>query len=78
MSTLSISNYDAATGQLEITEMTAAEKKQYQEDIERQQNKLEEDARIKNAALSKLAALGLTSDDVKALGLQLCKYGDKR
>ncbi len=35
-------------------------------------------AQAKEIALSKLAALGLTADDLKALGLQHCKNGDKR
>jgi hypothetical protein len=69
MTTLTISNFDAATGELEIREMTLVEQEQYNQDIKRQQDKIKQEVESKAAAQDKLIALGLTSDDLRALGL---------
>ena len=69
MAKLTVSNFDAATGELEIREMTLVEQEQYDQDIKRQQAKIIKEAEAKNAAEAKLAALGLTIDDFAALGI---------
>jgi len=70
MPTITIHN--AETGEIETREMNAAESKQYEKDADAAQIKATEEATKavdKAAAQAKLAALGLTADDLKALGL---------
>jgi hypothetical protein len=69
MSELTISNFDATTGELEVRDMSAAEKAQYQNDVARQNEIIEADIKAKEAALAKLKALGLDVNDLKVLGL---------
>ncbi len=66
--------YDASTGETNDIErnMDAQELKDYEASIERaevQAKLLQENLVKKAAAQAKLAALGLTTDDLKALGL---------
>jgi hypothetical protein len=66
--------FNVATGQETITERdeTAAEKKAREALIEKQAElaaEAEAKAQAKAAAEAKLAALGLTTDDLRALGL---------
>lgn len=68
-----ISIYDATTGESIEREMTDSEAadfaaKQLEKDNARLQKEAEKIA-AKEAAQAKLAALGLTTDDLKALGL---------
>ena len=66
--------FDATTGETTDIErdMTADEVRQHQEFVKRLEaeelERAEAEAK-REAALSKLAALGLTADDLKALGL---------
>jgi hypothetical protein len=69
MTQLTISNFDAITGELEVREMTAEEIAQYKVDAARQNEILEANAATKKLTLAKLEALGLTDEDLKALGL---------
>jgi inosine/xanthosine triphosphate pyrophosphatase family protein len=66
--------YDASTGETNDIErnMDAQELKEYEASIERaevQAKLLQENAIKKAAAEAKLEALGITADDLKALGL---------
>lgn len=64
--------HNAETGEIIEREMNAAELKQFQEDQAAEgMRKVQEAtaAAAKSAAEAKLAALGLTADDLKALGL---------
>ena len=62
-------NHDVATGQIEVRELTDEEQAIYEatvaEKIEAKESKLA----AKAAAQAKLAALGLTVEDLQALGL---------
>jgi hypothetical protein len=69
MTTLKVSNYDAISGELEVREMTAEEIAQYEADAERQNAIVETSLSAKESTLAKLEALGLTAEDLKALGL---------
>ena len=63
---------DSATGEEVVRDANAAEIAQMQSDklLNDELNKIEADAQAAKAdAQSKLAALGLTPDDLKALGL---------
>ena len=63
---------DSATGEEVVRDANAAELAQMQADklLNDELNKIEADAQAaKSDAQSKLAALGLTPDDLKALGL---------
>jgi hypothetical protein len=65
-------DHNATTGEIVIREMTDAEFAQYKKDMELGAERLQ--ARqaaeaAKEAAEAKLAALGLTTDDLRALGL---------
>jgi hypothetical protein len=67
-----ISILDAQTGEEVTKEMNAAEFAQYksdQSDYEIQQAEKANKAKAKATAEGKLAALGLTTDDLRALGL---------
>ncbi len=67
-----ISILDVETGKTTEREMTATELKQWQQDqagITARLAKQAEAETAKMAAEAKLAALGLTADDLKALGL---------
>ena len=67
-----ISILDAQTGEEVTREMNAAEFAQYKIDqsaFEIQQAEKETKAQAKATAEGKLAALGLTTDDLRALGL---------
>ena len=66
--------YDATTGQTTDVErtLTAAQVKEMeaiQLEAAKRQAAIEQEAATKASAQAKLAALGLTSDDLKALGL---------
>lgn len=64
--------YDSLTGETETREMNDAEFTQWQADKARVIAEAEAEAQAeaaKEAAQEKLAALGLTTDDLKALGL---------
>jgi hypothetical protein len=64
--------HNAETNEVIDREMTTAEFAQYEIDkakYEAQQAESEAKAQAKAAAEGKLAALGLTTDDLKALGL---------
>jgi len=70
MPTIKIHN--ATTGEVTEREMSGDELEQWQADILASQAKMEAAAlaeAAKEAAEAKLAALGLTADDLKALGL---------
>jgi len=69
MTLLTISNFDATTGELEVREMTAEEIAEYKADAQRQNAIIESDLGAKESTLAKLEALGLTAEDLKALGL---------
>ena len=65
-------NYDGLTGQETITDLSAEELAQREIDNandKAQQAEAEAKAQAKAAAEGKLAALGLTTDDLRALGL---------
>ena len=67
-----ISILDAQTGEEVTREMNAAEFSQYEADqaeAQAQIGKAELKVQAKAAAEGKLAALGLTTDDLRALGL---------
>jgi phosphopantetheinyl transferase (holo-ACP synthase) len=67
-----IKNHNVETGELIEREMNAEELAQYQKDqaeAETLAKKQAETKAVKLAAQAKLAALGLTADDLKALGL---------
>ena len=64
--------HNAETDELVDREMNAAELKQLEIDKAKRVTRLEAEAKAvidKAAAQAKLAALGLTTDDLKALGL---------
>jgi hypothetical protein len=66
--------YDATTGETTDVErtLTAAEVKEMEAirmEAAKRQAAIEQEAAAKEAAQAKLAALGLTTDDLKALGL---------
>jgi hypothetical protein len=64
--------HDTATNEVVDREMTAVEFKQYEADqlaYELRQTEAEVKATAKAAAQAKLAALGLTVEDLQALGL---------
>jgi hypothetical protein len=72
MDTLQIQITNAQTGEIVEREMTEAELEAYQVEESAQSARLEQVAKAeadKEAAQAKLAALGLTTDDLKALGL---------
>lgn len=64
-----IAIYDHATGENVVREMTAEEKAARDADKARLDAKEAAEIAARESAQSKLAALGLTSDDLKALGL---------
>ena len=69
---MKIMEINCKTGEEIIREATKAEKddaKARKEKIEAEQAEAETRAQAKAAAESKLAALGLTTDDLRALGL---------
>lgn len=69
---MKITDYDAITGEATIRDMDAAELlqiKQLQEARKSEEAELENEALLKEQAEAKLAVLGLTSDDLRALGL---------
>lgn len=64
--------HNVETGEIIERELTAAELKQMEidEEVSRKRQEAFEAAQAeKDAALAKLAALGLTAEDLKALGL---------
>jgi hypothetical protein len=64
--------HNVQTDEVVIREMTDVEFLQYQKDMETSEKILsaqQESAAAKAAAEAKLTALGLTADDLKALGL---------
>ena len=68
-----ITIHNAESGEVIEREMNAEELAVYQRDLEnsvKRQAEAEAKAQAKAAAEAKLAALGLTADDMKALGLQ--------
>lgn len=68
----SIREHNIETNEVIDREMTDAEYAQHLKDIETNQKKAQLEAEkqaAKTAAEAKLAALGLTTDDLKALGL---------
>lgn len=70
MTTIVIHNTE--TGEIIERDMTPAELTQHQKDLanaEAEQIRKQEKAAAKAAAEAKLAALGLSADDLKALGL---------
>ena len=70
--TLEIGIYDHTTGESLVREMNADELADYQAGLEATAKAEAANAKIeadKAAAEAKLAALGLTADDLKALGL---------
>lgn len=72
MTTPTIKIVNAETGEEIVREMNAAELKQLELDraiIAARLEKEQEAVSAKEAAQAKLAALGLTTDDLKALGL---------
>ena len=72
MSNPIIQVHNATTGEIIKREMNAAELIQYEADVAETQAKAQAQATKaaeKAAATAKLAALGLTEDDLKALGL---------
>jgi hypothetical protein len=69
MTNETIAIYDHATGENIVREMTDEEKANRAADDARLKAKLEEESTAIAAAQAKLAALGLTADDLKALGL---------
>ena len=72
MSNPMIRIHDVATGEIIDREMTPAELKDFNEsalELEATQAKLAKAEADKATAQAKLAALGLTADDLKALGL---------
>ncbi len=65
-------NYDGLTGQETILDLTAEEIEQKKIDVANdlaRQAEAEAKAQAKATAEGKLAALGLTTDDLRALGL---------
>ena len=62
--------HNVETGEVIDIELTDAEIQQLQQDDELQAAKRAAELAKKNAAIAKLAALGLEVDDLKALGLQ--------
>jgi hypothetical protein len=67
-----IQDHNVTTGEIVVREMTDSEVAQYEKDMELA-NKImlarQEAEAAKEAAQAKLAALGLTTEDLKALGL---------
>lgn len=61
--------HDLATDEITDREMTDAEFKAYEAQKAAEAKALEQATSAKEAAEAKLAALGLTADDLKALGL---------
>ena len=66
--------YDATTGETtdierDLTANEIAEYEAMQTEMAKHQEKVEQEAAAREAAQTKLAALGLTTDDLKALGL---------
>lgn len=64
--------HNVATGDIEDREMNDAEFAQWQKDTAQVEVQIEAEAQVeakRAATLVKLAALGLTADDLKALGL---------
>jgi hypothetical protein len=67
-----MTEYDNTTKETTTREMTNQEQAQHEAILESSRQKLEQvasDAAAKTTAQTKLAALGLTADDLKALGL---------
>jgi hypothetical protein len=67
-----VQDHNATTGEIITREMTDAEFAQYQKDIEAGEKRVldqQKAAAVKLAAQAKLEALGLTVDDLAALGL---------
>jgi hypothetical protein len=72
MTTLTIKIVNAETGEEIIRDMNAEELAQWEIDIARLEERAAKEATAvsaKETAQAKLAALGLTTDDLKALGL---------
>ncbi len=67
---MKIVTHNALTDETTEREATQDEVAQFTADAAFVENLKNEAERKKNAAQAKLAALGLTSDDLKALGLQ--------
>lgn len=61
--------HNAETGEVVDIELTDAEIQQLEQDDETQAAKRATEIAKKNTAVAKLAELGLTTDDLKALGL---------
>jgi len=61
--------HNVETGEVVDLELTDAEIQQLEQDDEAQSAKRAAEIAKKNAAIAKLAALGLEVDDLKALGL---------
>jgi hypothetical protein len=69
---MKITDYDAITGEATVRDMDDAELLQLEKLKEAEKTKqaeLEKQLLLKAAAEAKLAALGLTADDLRALGL---------
>jgi hypothetical protein len=67
-----VTNHNLETNEIEVREMNDAEFAQWEIDkafFAAKQAVEDEDIQTKQAAQAKLAALGLTTDDLKALGL---------
>jgi hypothetical protein len=72
MTNLTVKEHNVQTGEITERPMTADELKAYNAELIAEQALQEKKAALqatKEAAEAKLAALGLTSDDLKALGL---------
>jgi hypothetical protein len=69
MDTKTKTEYDALTGITQVIALTEAEILQLEKDAKAEADKNAKAEADKEAAKAKLAALGLTADDLKALGL---------
>ena len=69
MSKPNIQIHNAETGEIEVREMNNEEYAIYLSEIEANKKAKEEAEIAKAEAEAKLAALGLTADDLKALGI---------
>lgn len=67
-----ITNIDSESGTEEIREMTKQESDAYKTDAAEAEliiNSIKDKARKKEEAIAKLVALGLTEDDIRAMGI---------
>jgi hypothetical protein len=69
MDTKTKTEYDALTGITQVIALTEAEILQLEKDAKAEADKNAKAEADKASAQAKLAALGLTADDLKALGL---------